>query len=295
MEEEMSALEKRSESGLSWNYLPLTLERDSLSQTFTTQILPLVRPAWRDCHVQTKVFTDGITNVLLGFYVSREGSRDQEKEDIVLLRMNGEGTEVFLDRRAEILVMLSLHNANLVPPLYLELANGLCYGYIPGRPFTMDDMQDDVMMQRTARAVARLHAVPVPDTLRSPQPYVWNKIRQFLNTVTGSFTDLHKTQKFQEIFGSLAVVSEEVDALQMELRQSESSLVFCHNDLLCGNLIFDSSTGNVSMVDYEYGGPNLAAYDIGNHFCEFAGVSLERGPYLGSAVRATMMQGSVNR
>ena len=141
MEEEMSALEKRSESGLSWNYLPLTLERDSLSQTFTTQILPLVRPAWRDCHVQTKVFTDGITNVLLGFYVSREGSRDQEKEDIVLLRMNGEGTEVFLDRRAEILVMLSLHNANLVPPLYLELANGLCYGYIPGRPFTMDDMQ----------------------------------------------------------------------------------------------------------------------------------------------------------
>ena len=141
MEEELLALEKRSESGLSWNYLPLTLERSSLSHTFTTKILPLVRPAWRDCHVQTKVFTEGITNVLLGFYVSREGSRDQEKDDMVLLRMNGAGTDVFLDRRAEILVMLSLHNADLVPPLYLELANGLCYGYIPGRPFTVDDMQ----------------------------------------------------------------------------------------------------------------------------------------------------------
>ena len=31
------------------------------------------------------------------------------------------------------------------------------------------------------------------------------------------------------------------------------------------------SSGKVSMVDYEYGGPNPAAYDIGNHFCEFAG------------------------
>ena len=141
MEEELPALERRSESGLSWNYLPLTLERSSLSHTFTTHILPLVRPAWRDCHVQTKVFTEGITNVLLGFYVSREGSRGQEKDDMVLLRMNGAGTDVFLDRRAEILVMLSLYNADLVPPLYLELANGLCYGYIPGRPFTVDDMQ----------------------------------------------------------------------------------------------------------------------------------------------------------
>ena len=28
------------------------------------------------------------------------------------------------------------------------------------------------------------------------------------------------------------------------------------------------------MVDYEYGGPNPAAYDIGNHFCEFAGLLL---------------------
>ena len=25
------------------------------------------------------------------------------------------------------------------------------------------------------------------------------------------------------------------------------------------------------MVDFEYGGANCAAYDIGNHFCEFAG------------------------
>lgn len=107
--------------------------------SFTTHILPLVRPAWKDTPVYTKVFTEGITNVLLGFYVSREGSR--EETDMVLLRMNGEGTDSFLDRRLEILVMLSLHQAGLVPPLYLQLTNGLCYGYIPGQPFTVDDMQ----------------------------------------------------------------------------------------------------------------------------------------------------------
>ena len=135
----MAMVEKRSDSGLLWRYLPLTLDRNSLEHSFLTQIMPLVRPTWKERQVQTKTFSEGITNVLVGFYESREGSRD--KGDMVLLRMNGKGTDKFLDRRKEILVMMSLHKAGLVPPLYLELANGLCYGYAPGRPFTVDDMQ----------------------------------------------------------------------------------------------------------------------------------------------------------
>ena len=31
------------------------------------------------------------------------------------------------------------------------------------------------------------------------------------------------------------------------------------------------STDAVGMIDFEYGGPNYLAYDIANHFCEFAG------------------------
>jgi hypothetical protein len=142
MEDSVGPLERRSESGLSWSYLPVTLERDSLTRVFRTHLLPVVRPAWKDFAVQTKIFTEGITNVLVGFYVSRDG-----KADMVLLRMNGEGTDSFVDRRTEILVMLSLHKAGLVPPLYLEVANGLCYGYIPGRPFTVDDMQKGRLLE----------------------------------------------------------------------------------------------------------------------------------------------------
>ena len=29
--------------------------------------------------------------------------------------------------------------------------------------------------------------------------------------------------------------------------------------------------GEVHLVDYEYGGPNFLAFDIADHFCEFAG------------------------
>lgn len=49
--------------------------------------------------------------------------------------------------------------------------------------------------------------------------------------------------RFKELFSSFDVITDEVDALQLELEQSESQLVFCHNDLLCGNLIYNSETG----------------------------------------------------
>lgn len=28
----------------------------------------------------------------------------------------------------------------------------------------------------------------------------------------------------------------------------------------------------MKLIDFEYAGPNYLAYDIGNHFCEFAGI-----------------------
>lgn len=35
--------------------------------------------------------------------------------------------------------------------------------------------------------------------------------------------------------------------------------------------VFVSHTGDVQFIDYEYSGYNYLAYDIGNHFNEFAG------------------------
>lgn len=37
--------------------------------------------------------------------------------------------------------------------------------------------------------------------------------------------------------------------------------------------VFVSHIGDVQFIDYEYSGYNYLAYDIGNHFNEFAGVS----------------------
>lgn len=45
-------------------------------------------------------------------------------------------------------------------------------------------------------------------------------------------------------------------------------------DLLLGNIIYnkDKPEAAINFIDFEYAGPNFQAYDIANHFCEFAGI-----------------------
>ena len=55
--------------------------------------------------------------------------------------------------------------------------------------------------------------------------------------------------------------------------------MLAHNDLLAGNILIDEASGAVRFIDYEYGAPGTAAYDVANHFCEYAGfdADLARG------------------
>lgn len=62
------------------------------------------------------------------------------------------------------------------------------------------------------------------------------------------------------------------ESLYKRLRSLGSPVVFAHNDLLLGNVIYEEATDRVAFIDYEYAAHNYQAYDIGNHFAEFAGI-----------------------
>lgn len=66
----------------------------------------------------------------------------------------------------------------------------------------------------------------------------------------------------------------EVNFLEDLLTTKVSSpVVFCHNDLLLKNIVyFDEPLEGVAFIDFEYADYNYQAFDIANHFCEFAGV-----------------------
>jgi ethanolamine kinase len=73
-------------------------------------------------------------------------------------------------------------------------------------------------------------------------------------------------------------LEEEYALLKTELSSVGSPIVFCHNDLLLANVIYNAEKNSVTFIDYEYSNYNYQAFDIGNHFAEFAGKILQPCP-----------------
>lgn len=110
-----------------------------------------------------------------------------------------------------------------------------------------------------------------------------------------------KAETYQKL--NLPRIQREMIELKAILDLLEEPLVFCHNDLLSGNILHvpatattnnnpntnnnststsDATTNNttgevpsespqVTLIDFEYGSLNYRAFDIANHFCESAG------------------------
>lgn len=68
----------------------------------------------------------------------------------------------------------------------------------------------------------------------------------------------------------------DIETLKTALKTIDSPVVFCHNDLLLPNIILQRDSAgqpvNVVFIDYEYAMLNNQAFDIANHFIEFAGM-----------------------
>lgn len=61
------------------------------------------------------------------------------------------------------------------------------------------------------------------------------------------------------------------DELEVHLTPLGCPVVFCHNDLVMRNIIWDEDSSSVSFIDFEYSAPNYQPFDIANHFSEYCG------------------------
>uniref|UniRef100_A0A8C9M1R4 ethanolamine kinase n=1 Tax=Panthera tigris altaica TaxID=74533 RepID=A0A8C9M1R4_PANTA len=89
-------------------------------------LLRHLRPHWDPQEVTLQLFTDGITNKLIGCYVSNT------MEDVVLVRIYGNKTELLVDRDEEVKSFRVLQAHGCAPQLYCTFNNGLCYEFIQG-------------------------------------------------------------------------------------------------------------------------------------------------------------------
>ncbi|XP_030077432.1 ethanolamine kinase 2 [Microcaecilia unicolor] len=231
------------------------------------QLIQELRPDWNPQKIQTKLFTEGLTNKLLACYV-QDGM-----DDAVLIRVYGNKTELLVDHENEVKSFLLLNAHGCAPKLHCTFTNGLCYEFTRGTALGPEHVRESHIFRLIAQEVAKIHSIPIPNGQR-PKSNLWYRLHKYLTFIRRDFSVVDQgSPRLPPEVPSVHVLEEELAWMKTYLSALDSPIVLCHNDLLCKNVIYNEEEGYVRFIDYEYVGYNYQAFEIGNHFNEFAGVS----------------------
>ncbi|CAG8766149.1 29655_t:CDS:2 [Gigaspora margarita] len=226
------------------------------------EVALLLFESWRKDDLELVQFKNGITNKLVN-------CTNKRLQVHILIRTYGKKSEVIIDRKRET-------KLGLVRPVYCQFNNGIVYGYTPGRAISTPDMSNPHICLLIAEHMAVWHKVEnISDQKEST---LFPDLRKWLGEVPKSYVNPKTDEKFQKNF-KLEELFNELTDLENELVKLESPVVFCHNDLLSGNIIYEEARNKVSFIDLEYGSMNYRSFDIANHFNEFAGFECDYNLY----------------
>ena len=213
---------------------------------------------------------DGATNKLYKSIILSTGL-------IVLLRLYGEGTESFIDRQAEVKIIKFLVETGSFPAFYGVFPGGVAYGYIEGNALATSQLSLPEVWTKIATRMAFWHSnIQPPISKDKAGSFIFDFIKKCLKTAKSS----KKIKKYLQIQSILTTdLLKEINNFLGEARQIieqkplDFPIVFCHNDLLAGNIVLSLDNSKVSFIDFEYAHYNYAAYDICNNWVEYAGMA----------------------
>jgi ethanolamine kinase len=176
----------------------------------------------------------------------------------VLVRLYGAQTHRVIDREAENRLMAQLAARGFAPPYHGRFENGRVEGFLAGtralRPEELAQHQSPI-----ARRLAELHS------MGRPPDQLWSTLERWTRAA-------EETGRAQ---AELRLIRAAVEELRKEAARrgggAPFEVVLAHNDLLSGNVLLHEHSGEVTFIDYEYGAGAPAAFDMANHFCEYAG------------------------
>ncbi len=183
--------------GVTWKSMSIEISPENHLEDFKKYLLCSVRPEWEGRVLTSKSFDAGTTNALFAIYDKEKGM----DADTVLIRINGNGTENLICRKDEIVSLLCLHHHHLSPPMYAQLNNGMCYGFMTGRSIVAEELTNPVMMKKIVRALVKMHSLEMPTSFRGREPHVWYKSAQWLKLVPTHFDEADKQRRYNDSTG----------------------------------------------------------------------------------------------
>lgn len=161
--------------------------------------------------------------------------------------------------------------------MHCRFENGFVYGYIPGIPLKPSQLSNSLLYPLIANKIARWHQVESVPGDRSPR--LFRTLWKWFRNIPSRYTRPEVHEKFLKSDINIKFLEKELTDLEHSVKALNCPIVFCHNDLLSANIIYNPHDNDVSFIDYEYGSFNYRTFDLANHFCEFSGFDCDYSLY----------------
>lgn len=230
----------------------------------------------------------GLSNLLYLCSLPEKVKTREDEPSKVLLRLYGriiqENPETVI---TDSVIFSLLAEKQMGPRLYGVFTGGRVEEYIKSRHLYTEELHQPDISVACARVMARFHQLTMP-LVKEPRwlfDVMTRYLDEALNNMSFDNPDADKAAKLQKIM-SYGLASE-LTCLRNLLGQVNSPVVFCHNDMQEGNILYcDEDKGwQVLPIDFEYSSYNYRGFDFGNHFCEWCyDYSVETPPYYSAKI-----------
>lgn len=201
---------------------------------------------WKEKEYDIEELTEGITNK--NFKVTIEGKR-------YVVRIPGEGTDLFINREVELHNMLSAsevgvgaHIFKYFKPEYISIAE-----FIDGEVMSVPSFKDKERIVKATRAIKRVN-------IRAKfisKFIMFDKCDEYLEIIKKN------NIKVPENFGDAVAF---VNRVRDKFLNTMPELSACHNDLLAENFIDQGD--RMRIIDWELSGINDACFELGDFSVE---------------------------
>ncbi|XP_024040533.1 probable choline kinase 2 isoform X4 [Citrus clementina] len=159
----------------------------------------------------------------------------------VLLRVYGEGVEVFFDRNDEIRTFEFMSKHGQGPRLLGRFHNGRVEEFINARTLSASDIRDPEISALIAAKLKEFHDLDMPG---QKIVRLWDRSRNWL-IATKNLSPPEEARAFR-----LDAIEEEISTLEKALYRNDQHIGFCHNDLQYGNIMIDEETKSITLIEH---------------------------------------------
>ena len=228
--------------------------------------------SWSDIEENDFIFTKlsgGLTNLLYTCELSDNIQTRPGEARTVLLRVYGDIAKdlKFLVQNSVVFCLLS--EKHLGPKCYGLYPDGRIEEYIPTKCLQRQDLHNTEISTQIARKLAVIHNLDMP--LCKEPKFLKELMRHWMAEITNNTRPDDSDPNIKKI--TSYNLESELSWLLKKLEDLKSPVVFSHNDLQEGNLLYfrkcDDPEKQLTVIDLEYCSYNYRGFDFGNHFCEW--------------------------